>query len=159
MGVKWGVAEQSATLPASKQLKESKMSTNYLVVGLGGALGAMFRVALAKILPSAILGIPLQIMLVNILGCFAIGIVSQLMSSHWQVSDNMRYLLIPGFLGGFTTFSSFALEFGVLCEKNKFSSALIYALLSVVLGICLFFVGVKLIKTYMPVHINKVQPK
>jgi len=127
------------------------MITHYIVVGLGGALGSIFRVALSTILPSSVMGIPLQIMMINLLGCFTIGILSELINLHWSAADNIKYFLIPGFLGGFTTFSSFALEFGSLFEKDKFMLAFTYVILSVVLGLSMFFVGVKLIKICMPI--------
>ena len=106
----------------------------------------MSRVALGRLLPSAVMGIPFQILFVNILGCFIMGLLTETMVSHWSASENIRYFLITGVLGGFTTFSSFALEFGLLCEKNQIMSAIIYATLSFVLSITFFFIGVKIIR-------------
>lgn len=119
---------------------------SYLFVGLGGAIGAIARVALSKILPSFILTIPCKILLINVLGCFAIGLLTETMALHWNASLNTRHLLIQGFLGGFTTFSAFSLEFGLLYEKGFPTSAIIYALLSVCLSIAFFFAGLKIIR-------------
>lgn len=118
------------------------------MTGLGGALGAIARVALGKAWSITLLGVPCYILFVNILGCFIIGLLSELMSLYWTASDNTRYFLISGFLGGFTTFSSFALEFGLLFEKQEYRAAMLYAISSVVLGIIAFFIGAKIIRFF-----------
>jgi len=58
----------------------------------------------------------------------------------------MRHFLSQGFLGGFTTFSAFALEFGLLYEKGNYWTACIYAILSIMLSLGAFFAGMKLLK-------------
>jgi CrcB protein len=120
----------------------------YIFVGLGGALGAMARVALTGVLPSFFLAIPLQILCINILGCFALGMLAELMALYWDASINMRHFLVQGFLGGFTTFSSFSLEFGLLYEKGLYGAAAAYAILSLVLSIVFFFFGLKMIRIF-----------
>lgn len=120
--------------------------THYIAIGLGGALGAIARVVLAKVLPSEIMGMPAYILSINLLGCLAIGILTELMALHWSTSDTMRYFLISGVLGGFTTFSAFALEFGLLYEKQLYISAMIYAVVSFFLSISAFFLGLKLVR-------------
>ncbi|MDR1057496.1 MAG: CrcB family protein [Coxiellaceae bacterium] len=102
--------------------------SHYIATGLGGAI---IRVALGKILPLTVMGLPFYILIVNILGCFVMGLLTELMTVYWSISDNMRYFLISGILGGFTTFSAFALEFGLLCEKHQYIMAIIYASLSI----------------------------
>jgi fluoride exporter len=118
---------------------------HYLLVGLGAAFGAMSRFGMAQILPASIYNIPLQILTVNILGCFLMGLLSTALETI-HISYSLKLLLLTGFLGGFTTFSSFALDFGLLTEKNATGSALIYAFLSVTLSILAFFIGLKIIK-------------
>lgn len=122
------------------------MLIHYIFVGLGGAGGAITRVFVSKLLPMTVFGVPIPIMTINILGCFIIGVLTELMALSWNVSENIRYLLVPGFLGGFTTFSSFALEFGLLVEKNQNTQALLYATCSVFLSLLMFFLGLKLIR-------------
>lgn len=76
------------------------------------------------------------------------GLLTELMALYGSTSDYMRYFLVPGFLGGFTTFSAFALEFGLLYEKHFYELAIFYAILSVLLSIFSFFIGIKLIKMF-----------
>jgi fluoride exporter len=123
------------------------MST-YLFVGLGGALGAIARVALSKFLPSFIFNMPAKIILINIMGCFLLGILTEILALYWNASFNMRHLLVQGFLGGFTTFSAFALEFGLLYEKGQHVTAFIYGFLSLILSIVFFFIGLKIIRLF-----------
>lgn len=122
------------------------MISHYIATGVGGAIGAIARIAIGKLLPAAIFGIPCQIILVNVLGCFAIGLLTGITAVYWSISDNMRYFLVSGFLGGFTTFSAFALEFGLLFEKNEYVLAMSYAALSFILSIACFFIGLKIVK-------------
>jgi len=122
------------------------MILEYLLIGLGGALGAIFRVALSNILPYSAFNIPIYIMLINIIGCFLMGAISELLGLYWSASLNMKYFLISGLLGGFTTFSAFALEFGLLIEKGQYLESAFYILLSVMLSLIAFFVGFKIIK-------------
>ncbi len=121
---------------------------SYLWVGLGGGLGAILRVALSTILPSFILSIPLKILCVNILGCFALGLLTEIMAVYWNAPQSIRYFLVPGLLGGFTTFSAFSLEFGLLYKEGYSTTALIYAALSVVLSLGFFFVGLKIVRSF-----------
>ncbi len=119
------------------------LSLEYLFIGVGAALGGILRVALGKLLLTPIYGIVTPILLINVLGCFIMGIITAL---SVMLPDNLRLFIIPGFLGGFTTFSSFALEFGLLYEKNLHYHAFIYAGLTILLSILSFFTGLKLMR-------------
>lgn len=129
-----------------KQLILNRMIT-YLAVGLGGALGAVSRFILTKILPFSIFaGFPFQILVVNILGCFVMGLTVELLAFLSLDDSELKTFLTTGFLGGFTTFSSFALDYGYLSDKNMNITALIYAGVTVVGSLAAFFIGVKLIR-------------
>ncbi|WP_010598748.1 fluoride efflux transporter FluC [Rickettsiella massiliensis] len=119
------------------------MFLHYLAIGLGGALGAMTRVALSKLLIDNAWGVPFPILFINILGCFLMGLITAMMGSVWSASEHARYFWISGFLGGFTTFSAFALEVGLLFEKNQWLLAMTYIFLSVALSLIFFFIGLK----------------
>lgn len=120
------------------------MFVNYFSIALGGGLGALSRVLLANILPTTIWRyLPLQILMINVLGCFALGLLTGLMTYHWQPNPVIRSFLTTGFLGGFTTFSAFSLEFALLIERDLIFYALLYGVLSVALSISVFFIGLK----------------
>jgi CrcB protein len=101
-----------------------------LLVALGGAIGSVLRYALS-LTALALLGtaFPWGTLAVNIAGGFAIGAVA-----GQGIEGNTRLLLVPGLLGGFTTFSAFSLEASFLWERAPPLAAL-YVLLSVGLGI------------------------
>ena len=121
---------------------------DYILVALGGAFGAALRLLLSKLLPQALFGIPFPILFVNILGCFTMGISTEIMALYWSPPENIKYFLLPGFLGGFTTFSTFSVEFGLLFEKNELLLAFSYVALSVCLSILFFFVGMKIVRLF-----------
>ncbi len=121
---------------------------HYVYIGLGGAIGAITRVSMARILPEFIVSVPAYILFINVIGCFVMGLVSAVMAQHFHLSENMRYFLISGFLGGFTTFSAFALEFGLLFERNQHFLAFMYAVLSFLFSITAFFVGLRIVRAF-----------
>ena len=116
------------------------MFFSYLIIGLGGALGAMYRSWLCTLLPTTIFSIPAPILCINILGCFIMGFLHTIIPCN----QSLRYFLLTGFLGGFTTFSSFTLEYGTLWNAQEYYSAAIYTILSVSLSLIFFFIGSKL---------------
>lgn len=122
------------------------MLLHYLQIGLGGALGAIIRVALGNLLPTTIRGLPISIVLINIIGCILMGALVQIFALQETASLNMRYFLVSGFLGGFTTFSAFAFEFALLYERHEYGLAFLYAVFSVCLSLLGFFIGLKTAK-------------
>lgn len=119
----------------------------YLFIGLGGALGAMSRSLIGSILPTVLFSnFPLRIIAVNIIGCFLMGIITEVFALYYSPGSNIQLFLTTGFLGGFTTFSSFALDVGLLTEKNLNVVAISYVASSVILGIAAFFIGAKIIR-------------
>ncbi len=123
------------------------MISHYLLVALGGALGAVTRLGLGRLIPDTLWHIPFPILLINVLGCFLMGIISALMTFYGSTSDHLRTFLMPGFLGGFTTFSAFALDVGLLWERGEMGHAFLYAGASLVLSLTAFFLGVFIIRS------------
>lgn len=113
----------------------------YLLIALGGAAGSLLRYLLGGAIQSKTAsGFPIGTMVVNISGCFLIGIlVRQFM--NMQLSHDLRALLIVGFCGGYTTFSTFSAETLTLIEGGEYARAGIYVLLSVTLCLMATFVG------------------
>jgi CrcB protein len=119
---------------------------HYILVGIGGAFGAILRVAASRILPAMLMQqIPSSILIVNVIGGLLIGVASGLqLNLDQKIIDDLKFLCVSGFLGGFTTFSAFTLETVQLLEKEKYYIALAYVILSVLLSLIFFCIGAKL---------------
>lgn len=113
--------------------------TKILAVGSGGALGAMARY-LINISPLANLfeKFPFSTFFINISGSFLIGFLFIFFAEKFTINDNLRLAITVGFLGAFTTFSTFELEIWELIRENQFLTAFLYLFLSVFVG----FIGV-----------------
>lgn len=118
------------------------MIKQILLVGLGGAVGSILRfLTSAFIVRIEPFPFPLATFLINILGCFCIGLFANLVPSN-----NLRMLLITGFCGGFTTFSTFASETLTFENNNQSILAFVYVLASCVIGISAVWLGMYLTK-------------
>lgn len=115
----------------------------FLLVGAGGALGAIARYGFASIAGRlGPMSFPLATMLINITGSVAMGLFIGLMARllpAWQ--EEARLLVAVGILGGFTTFSSFSLDAIVLIERGELLQAGLYVLLSVVVCLIGLYLG------------------
>jgi fluoride exporter len=104
----------------------------FFLVGLGGAVGAMTRhgvsLAIARAIdPSAF---PVGTLLVNLIGSLAIGYLAITFANRTADTTQLRLLLIVGFLGGLTTFSSFSLETVQLIDAKRYAIACVYVALT-----------------------------
>jgi CrcB protein len=116
----------------------------YLWVGLGGFLGSVARHAVAVALPASAAGrFPAATFAVNCLGCLLIGAVAGL-AARTTLPDSLRLFLVPGLLGGFTTFSAFGLESLGLLRRGELGIALMYVLGSVLVGVFAVWLGLRL---------------
>ena len=108
-----------------------------LVVGAGGALGAVARYKLSGLILHRTLdwNFPLATFVVNVLGCAVAGLLSGLVERHDMFGPHVRLLLFTGILGGFTTFSAFGLETLFLLRRSQPATAAAYVVLSVVIGL------------------------
>lgn len=103
---------------------------NIFAVGAGGFLGAVLRY-LAGMLPlGQPAGFPMTTFCINLLGSFLIGFVSQIASDRNAAGAPLTLFLKVGLCGGFTTFSTFALENFTLINENRTGTALLYMVLS-----------------------------
>ena len=105
----------------------------YLLVGLGGALGAMARFGMGRLVGIWPSGWPMATFAVNLLGGLLMGLLSAFL---WRLGgEAARLLLGVGVLGGFTTFSAFSLELMLLIDRGQMAMAFVYALASVTLAL------------------------
>lgn len=115
----------------------------YLLVGIGGVAGSITRFSLGKYIKGrSKSNFPTGTFLINITGAFLLGILSAL-----DVNKNLYCLLGDGFLGAYTTFSTFMYEGFSLFKDNKKLNAAVYIVISLVLGILGYFAGYTLVKT------------
>jgi CrcB protein len=117
-------------------------------IAAGGAIGSAARY-FVNVWSGRVLGtdFPWHTLFVNILGCFAMGVLVELMALKLNVSNEVRGFLTTGVLGGFTTFSAFSLDFAVLVERKAFAAAGLYAAVSVIISLLAVFAGLALIRT------------
>ena len=109
---------------------------------IGGTTGTLARYFLTHITYHFLgAGFPYGTLIVNLMGCFIIGIVANLSSATIFLTYNHRLLLITGFCGAFTTFSTFIFETEHLFTNGEASKALLNILLSLILGFIVFKLG------------------
>ncbi|MFI9509652.1 fluoride efflux transporter CrcB [Nocardia sp. NPDC052566] len=89
-----------------------------LVISLGGGLGAVLRYTIGAWWPAQPHRIPWSTFVVNVMGCFAIGILMVLITDVWVAHRLLRPFLGVGVLGGFTTFSTYSVEVRTLLESG-----------------------------------------
>ena len=103
-----------------------------LLVALGGAVGSIARYLMASRIQTATgWNFPLGTVLVNILGCFLIGILYVLLVARPDPKHELRALLMTGVMGGFTTFSSFTLETVTMAMNGNSGGAALNVVISV----------------------------
>jgi len=119
----------------------------YLLVGLGGALGAMARYGVGTTVPLPLNGFPLATALINIVGSLAMGVLIGILARTTpQYQNEIRLFVAVGMFGGFTTFSSFSLEAITLIERGDFLLAAAYIVGSVVLSLAGLWLGMTAIR-------------
>lgn len=119
----------------------------FLIVFAGGGLGAAARHGV-NMLAAHWLGTryPLGTFLINVVGSLAIGVLAEWFALRAQLPSGMRLFLITGILGGFTTFSAFSLEIGLLYERGELGAAVIYAIASVLCAVGAMFLGMHVVR-------------
>ena len=123
------------------------MIRNLLLVGLGGGIGTIGRYLVQKWVNGVYQqSFPLATFLINITGCFLIGVLYALAEKSNVLSPQSRLLLITGLCGGFTTFSTFAFENTVLLRPGDIVTFILYAAGSVIIGILAVYLGSWLFK-------------
>ncbi len=112
---------------------------NIIFIALGGAIGALLRYYVAVLITKNVIGsFPWPTLTVNLIGSLIIGVMWGI-AEQSNLSVYIKSFIFVGLLGAFTTFSTFSLDIFNLIRKNEMETAVMYAMISVVLGI--FMVG------------------
>jgi CrcB protein len=118
---------------------------NVLLLALGGVFGTLTRYALGLLFAARFgTAFPYGTLVINVTGCFVIGLVGTLAAERMWVTPELRLLIGVGFCGAFTTFSSFGYETVLLVRMGALAQAGFYVLASNALGLLAVFLGVKL---------------
>ena len=114
---------------------------NCLIVALGGGIGACLRYLIGLISLKEPFTFPVKTLMINLLGCFVIGLIAAIAAKTTSLSPRTVLFIKTGLCGGFTTFSTFALETETLLKTGHIGLAILYVALSVVVGVGLAFAG------------------
>lgn len=118
-------------------------------VAFGSAIGGVARYLMTVMAQPRGTTFPVGTLTVNILGCFLIGVFAQYSLSGDRLSPEMRVLLISGFCGGFTTFSTFSFESLELIQAGAWPRAALYTLASVATGLAAVWAGTAAVRATM----------
>ncbi|HBU99336.1 MULTISPECIES: fluoride efflux transporter CrcB [Thalassospira] len=116
-------------------------------IALGGAIGAVARHSVSVMMGSIMgSGFPWGTLTVNIVGSFLMGALLEISALKLSLSPEIRALLVTGFLGAFTTFSTFSLDVATLYERGNLGLTALYIIVSVVVGISALFGAIALVR-------------
>jgi CrcB protein len=117
--------------------------TKYLAVAAGGALGAMARYYLnGSALSRVALPFPTPTFIINVTGSFIIGFFLTLVTERISVSPHLRLAVVVGFVGAYTTFSTFEYETAILLQERAYVTVFLYVVLSFVIGLAAVLGGI-----------------
>jgi fluoride exporter len=128
-------------------LRDSRIgdTLRYLLIGLFGAIGTLARYGLGGAVQIKMGStFPYGTLLINLTGCFLLGLIGQLTLNRIIVPPEWRVAIAVGFFGGYTTFSSFGWETAKMLEAGEWLRATTYVAASVVLGLFLSVAGIRL---------------
>ena len=115
----------------------------YAAIAAGGAIGACARYALSGVVyQKAGAGFPYGTFVVNILGCFLIGLIMEITEERFSATPAIRLFLTVGLLGGFTTFSTYSYETMALIKEGMMGQAFLNAAGQVLVGLFAAYLGI-----------------
>lgn len=110
----------------------------FLLVFLGGGLGSICRYGISLLSIDNQVGFPSKTFLANLLSCMVLGFAMGYLLKN-ELDDRLKLLIMTGFCGGFSTFSTFSAEVFSLIETNQTTTAIIYILVSVIVCTLVLF--------------------
>lgn len=117
-----------------------------LYIALGGAFGSVLRYLTSQFLGKLNVNFPFGTFVANVIGCLLIGLFFGYFEKQTNASQELKFFLITGICGGFTTFSTFSNENIQLMQNNQLGVAFLYTSLSIVLGFGMTFFGLIIAK-------------
>jgi fluoride exporter len=119
----------------------------FVVVFFGGGLGAALRhginLAAARTVGTTF---PYGTLFINVMGSLCMGLIVEYFALKSGLSQRWLLFITTGILGGFTTFSTFSLDTGLLYERGQFGAAALYVIASVAIGISALFAGMAVVR-------------
>lgn len=114
----------------------------FLYASGGGAIGAGARYLIGRaFMHAGFIEFPWATLTINVTGSFLMGVLIEVLALRFNASNDLRTFLATGVLGGYTTFSSFSLEFATLYQRGDLTAAFGYVAASVVLSLLAIFAG------------------
>jgi CrcB protein len=120
----------------------------FLIVFLGGGLGAALRHGINVAFARFGSGFPYSTLTINVTGSLVMGLIAGYFAFKGDASQGWRLFLTTGILGGYTTFSAFSLDAALLYERGALGLAALYVIASVVLSIGGLFAGLALVRNF-----------
>jgi len=115
------------------------------LIAVFGAIGTLLRYGLQGVVQNGTGStFPYSTLLINLTGCFLLGLIGQLTLNRMMISPDWRMAITVGFFGGYTTFSSFGWETAKMLEDGEWLPATSYVATSVVVGLLLSVAGIRL---------------
>jgi len=127
--------------------KHYQMLRTIFLVAIGGATGSVLRYLTSVVVQKYYAHVfPLATLITNVIGCLLIGIIVGWLSKNQMNDSNLKWLLVTGFCGGYTTFSAFGLENVTLLQNGNSGWAFLYIATSVIVGLAAVWGGLWLTK-------------
>lgn len=116
-----------------------------LLIALSGAAGTLARYGLSTVaVRISIFRIPAGTMIINIVGCFTFGLLFSIIERYFPVTSDIKFYLLIGFMGAFTTFSAFAYDSLNLFRNGNIFAAFLYIFIQIAAGVIVLFAGIKI---------------